>query len=377
VIDGLWLIKVSIYLVDNYIIRIKTKLIKKGLNAMRIYHFILLFLIFFIGTVIKTDISIGKLKRIEIDKKEISKSLSSATSDAINYLSKTSAYGSGTINKEEVLTTFFASLYSSLGIISNPSAQTEIEMYIPLILLCDQDGYYVYYYNQYKTDEENTYIERMWTEKMPYCYEDEYFIYRFTLSNMVYVFDKKDILNREESVIHCDYKEFQNNPSYTEFRAKYRDCILLNDENYNLVRKGAIINKLEETLSFYTSSHNHIASRQGITYTFSFPYGRQEEWADYMDDVSILVVFQGYPYGPGRDYAYNKIATAGANIVKKERYYVEEKSWYYLAHKQGCEKIESCTMLLDETFDTLEECAKLGAYCCDCIEHGARVPDLK
>ena len=304
-------------------------------------------------------------------------SLTSATSDAINYLSKTGSYGSGSINKEEVLNKFFASLYSSLGIISDMSAQAEIEMYIPVILLCDIDGYYVYYYDEYKGADGNTYIERIWSEKLPYSYEDDYFVYRFTLSDMVYLYDKNNLTGREEDVIRSDYKEFQNNPFYASFKTIYNDCILLNDEEFMLVRKGTIIDTLEKAMAYYTSRHNYIAAKQGITYSFSFPAGKQDEWAQYIDDVNLLVVFQGYPYGPERDYTYNKIASAGANIVKKPRYYVEEKSWYMLAHKQGCEKINESTTLLEDIFDSLEECVKLGAFCCECIEHGARVPDLK
>jgi hypothetical protein len=344
---------------------------------MKIYHFALLFLIFFLGAVIKTDVSIGKLRTIENENKEITDSLSSSASDAVNYLSRTGSYGAGSINKEEVLNTFFTSLYSSLGIISNLSAQAEIEIYIPVILLCDVDGYYVYYYDEYKGTDGNTYIERMWTEKMPYSYEDEHFIYRFTLTDMVYVYDKNSLLGIDGVAVSSDYKEFQKSPLYTNFRSHNSDCILLNDEDYELIRKGSIMNKLEEVMAYYTSKHNLIANRQGITYSFSFPSGKQEEWAEYIEDVNILVVFQGYPYGPDRDYTYNKIASAGANIIKKPRYYVEVKSWYFLAHRQGCEKIYVSTSLLEETFDTIEECVQLGAFCCECIEHGARVPELK
>ena len=344
---------------------------------MKIYHFALIFLIFFLATVIKTDVSIGRLKDIENEREEITRALSSSTSDAVNYLSKTGSYGAGSINKEEVLSTFFTSLYSSLGIISDVSAQAEIEIYIPVILLCDVDGYYVYYYDEYKASDSNTYIERVWTEKMPYCHEDEYFIYRLTLTDMVHVYDRNNILGLDRPVIESERKEFINNPIYEDFRRNHSDCILLDDEAYSLTRKGTIINRLEEVMAYYTSRHNHIAKEQGITYSFSFPTGNQEEWAEYIDDVNILVVFQGYPYGPDRNYTYNKIASAGANIIKKPRYYVEERSWYLLAHRQGCERIRESTTLLEETFDSIEDCAELGAYCCQCIEHGARVPELE
>ena len=344
---------------------------------MKIYHFALLFLLFFLVAVINTDISIGKLKEIENEKENITLSLSSASSDAVNYLSKTGSYGGGSINKEEVLSKFFASLYSSMGVISDKAIQTELEIYIPVILLCDTDGYYVYYYDEYKATDGNTYIERTWTEKMPYAYEDDNFIYRFTLTDMVYIYDKNNILNIEESILRTEYQEFQNNPAYMDFRTNYSDSILLNDEGYNLVRKESIISKLEEVMAYYTSRHNMIASRQGITYTFSFPTGRQDEWAEYVDDVNIIVVFQGYPYGPDRNYTYNKIASSAANIIKRPKFLVEEKSWYLLAHKEGCNKITESSIMLDDKFDTIEECARLGAYSCECIEHGARVPELK
>lgn len=344
---------------------------------MKIYHFALLFIIFFLAAVIKTDVSIGELKSIENEKEKITESLSLALSDAVNYLSRTGSYGADSINKEEVLSKFFTSLYSSLGITSNPMARAEIEIYIPVVLLCDVDGYYVYYFDEYKASDGNTYVERKWSEKMPYCYEDEYFIYRFTLTDMVYIYDKNDLINTDEAVIVSTYKEFRESPLFSDFKDKNSDCILFNDEDYELIRKNSIISRLEDVMAYYISRHNLIAQRQGISYSFSFPMDKRDEWADYIKDVNILVVFQGYPYGPGRDYTFNKIASVGANLIKKHRYYVEEKSWYNLAHREGCERIRNNEMILNETFDTIEECAKLGAYCCECIEYGARAPELE
>ena len=217
----------------------------------------------------------------------------------------------------------------------------------------------------------------MWSEKMPYFYEDNYFIYRFTLSDMVWIYDKNNLLNHPQKTLEVDYKEIQKNSAYGYFRANYRDCILLNDEAFNLVKKGAIINQLEKTLSYYTSRHNEIAHQNGITYNFSFPSGTYDEWAGYMDDVNLLVVFQGYPYRGDRNYTFNKVASAGGNIIKKPVYYVEKNGWYYLAHTKGCSEIESNEAVLEETFDSIDACTKIGAYCHECIEYGSRVPSLK
>jgi hypothetical protein len=144
---------------------------------MKVYHYALLFLIFFLAVIIKTDISMGKLKSIENERTELTDKLNTATSDAVEYLASSGVYGGNSINKDELLTTFLTSLYSSMGIVSDASAQTEIEMYIPVILLCDYDGYYVYYYDKYIAEDGYTYSQRKWSEKMPYYYEDSYFIY--------------------------------------------------------------------------------------------------------------------------------------------------------------------------------------------------------
>ncbi len=344
---------------------------------MKVQHFVLIFLIFFLATVLKTDVAIGQLKTVENEKKELTESLDSATSDAVNYLAKTGEYGTDAINKDKIIEKFFTSFYTSMGILSDQNAKAEMEMYIPVIVLCDTDGYYVYYYNQYTAPDDLTYAKRQWSEKMPYYYKDNCFLYRFTLTDQVSLYDVNHYLPADEEVIQTDYHELQTEDIYKDFRKQHSDCILLNNDNFKLVKKGAIINQLEKVLAYYTSRHNEIAQRNGITYNFSFPAGRQSEWAHYMDDVNLVIVFQGYPYGIGRDYTINKIACAGANVIKKPLYYVEKKGWYYLAHRAGCPKLAASTTVLEETFSTLEECAKYGAYCDDCIEDGARVPEVR
>lgn len=343
---------------------------------MKIYHWALLFLIFFLAVIIKTDVAIGKLNTIVNEKKELTASLNSATTDAVSYLAESGYYGADAISKYQITETFYTSLYSSLGIIDNDGAKTEIEKYIPVILLCDTDGYYVYYFDDYKDIDGITYLKRLWSEKMPYYYQDEYFIYRFTLTNTVYIYDYNHLLSADQKMIETNYYEFQNNENFASFRDNYSDCILLNENTFEIAKKTAIINQLEDTMSYYVSNYNSIAHQNGISYNFSFPAGQEDEWAQYMDDVNLMVVFQGYPYGKDGNYVFNKISTAGANVTKKDIYYVEQKSWYYLAHIKECDKLKESTTVLEETFSSTSEVAEFGAYCCECIKNGARVPDI-
>lgn len=344
---------------------------------MKGHYFALVFVVFFISSVIKTDLNIGEMEAIENEKMELVESLSSATSDAISYLSASGRYGESSIRKEEVINTFFASFYSSLGMITDRNKQLELELYIPVILLCDSDGFYVYYYDTYKDEHGQTFFKRIWSEKMPYHYQDEDFIYGLTLTDRIDIYDINNYLNLPIKVISADYHELQNDAIYQNFRNSHPDNILLDDEKFEMVREIAIKNQLEEVLSYYTSNHNWVARQNGITYQFSFPAGKDDVWAQYFDDVNLMVVFQGYPYGSNRDYTLNKVASSGANIIRKPLYYVEEKSWYFLAHTAGCPELEGNPMVLEETFDDLTECARIGAFCDECIENGSRVPELK
>lgn len=325
---------------------------------------------------IKTDISVGSIKNLENEKEQMQNSLDTATSDAINYLASSGKFGTNVLNKDGMISTFFHSLYSSMGIISDNNAQTELQNYIPVILLCDSDGYFVYYYDDYVSEDGMKCIERRWSEKMPYFYEDGYINYRFTLTDQVIINDINKLINDKLSILELDYHELQTDDIYQNIRDKNRDWFLLNDERYELIKKSAVINHLEEVLSYYTNQYNLIASQNGITYHFSFPAGQSEEWAQYMDDVNMIVVFQGYPYGRDKNYTFNKISCASANILKKKLYYIEKKSWYYLAHKAGCPMLHNNSFVLEEVFDSLEECARMGAYSDDCIEHGPRVPQI-
>lgn len=343
---------------------------------MKVFHYALLFLIFFLAVIIKTDISIGKLKAIENERTELTRKLTAATSDAVGYLATSGVYGANSIKRDELIDRFFTSLYASMGIISDANAQAELEMYIPVILLCDYDGYYLYYYDTFTAEDGSTYSKRTWSEKMPYYYKDDYFIYRFTLSDMIYLYDINNLLVLPEEVIEADCHEFQKDDRYELFKLQHAEHFLFDDEKFKLTKKEAIINQLEKVLSHYTSRHNAIARQNGISYSFSFPSGFEDEWAGYMDDLNMLVVFQGYPYGVDRDYTFNKIASAGGNIIKKPLYFVEKKGWYYLAHIKGCPELEDSTTLLEETFDSIEACARIGAYSDDCIEYGARLPVL-
>jgi hypothetical protein len=78
---------------------------------LKLYHIALIFLLFFLAAVLKTDVLIGNLKGVMNEKSQLQSSLDSATSDAVNFLAS-SAILEPIQSKEGVVSTFFSSLYS-------------------------------------------------------------------------------------------------------------------------------------------------------------------------------------------------------------------------------------------------------------------------
>jgi hypothetical protein len=254
-----------------------------------------------------------------------------------------------------------------------------LNLYVPVITITEEDGFCVFYSDQYTGSDGYTYVTKRWSEKLPYYYEDNDFIYSFTLGDIVTLYDKNNILggNSDQTVYTLDYHDIQTDSSFTSFRTLRSDSMLLYDTVFEEIRKSTIISCLEESMTYYTSQHNLIAGNYGITYNFSLPVMSDDEWASGIDDVSMFVVFQGYPYGNLIGESYNKVASAGAKVSKSNMYYIEQKGWYLIYHKETCsELLKDGVILQDEPYYDSLDCVKQGCYACPvCCPREINAPD--
>ncbi len=353
----------------------------KEVATIRLHNLVILFVVIAISFFIVMDIKANTLQEVVNQKEQIDRNISLAIDDGVNSLIQMDENNRLTINKERAVNSFFSSLYSSFGVKDDRDSLCKLNQYIPVIVITMEDGYYIFYSDEYRTPDGYLNVSKRWTEKMPYCYEDENFIYRFTLGETVTLYDKRNSLGDTLQSLYCmNYHDIQHKEEYTSFRITNPESVLLDDELYEIVRKGAIINSIEETMAYYTSHHNHIAQQYGITYNFSLPVIREEEWAPYLDDVSMFVVFQGYPYGDQAGTVYNQVASSGAKMSKNRLFYLEQKGWYYIYHRFNCSELDKGgAILLDEPFYDIESCAKRGAYACHLCNgiSGASSPEYK
>lgn len=347
---------------------------------MKLHHYSIIFVIISLTLFFITDSKIQYISIIKGEKIELDQSFQCAVDNGVLHLVEQDGIAGLTINKERAVTDFFTSLYASLGIMDDVEKQEFLKNYVPIIAVTCEDGYYLYFSDEYVGRDPYTHISKRWSEKVPYTYEDTDFVYGFTLTDIITLYDKNRLLdpNGEQKIFTLDYHELQQNELYSYFRTKRPDSFLLNDNAFYLRRKGYILSAIEESMVYHCNLHNNIARQFGITYNFAMPVTDTSEWMRTIDNPSMLVVFQGYPLIDGGSSTYNRFAFAGARIKKKEVYYLEQKAWYYLYHKKECESLQKeGIFFLNEPLYTVLDCAKRGAYACPiCTDRkGVHVPD--
>ncbi|MDF2845412.1 MAG: putative rane protein [Herbinix sp.] len=333
---------------------------------MKLYHYILIYMLIAVVTVIVLDIETNDLKAIIANKEMIDKNLNTALDDGISRLTKSEDKYGISINKDAAMQSFFQSLETSFGVLSDPKAIEKLTMYIPVVAITMEDGFYVFHSDTIKELEGVTTITKRWSEKIPYYYEDNDFIYGFTLGDVISLYDKNGILsnNGSQKYYKVDYHDLSTKVEYSSFRSKRPNSFLLS-AGYDERKKGILIKVIEKSLAYYTSKHNRIATQYGITYNFSLPTVNKDDWELYLETNSMFVVFQGYPYGTEARETYNRIVSAGAKISKKNVYYLEQKDWYLIYHKDTCEELgKNGILFMEAPYYEVKECVKAGAYAC-------------
>ena len=346
---------------------------------MKIHQFVLIFGIIIIAIVVITDITTNNLKTVTENKKQLDRNLDTAIDDGVTRLVEVDSNNKITINKEAAVNSFFMSLHSTFGVLSDKEIQQKLNHYIPVITITMDDGYYIFYSDEYTSSDGYTYVSKRWSEKFPYFYEDADFIYGFTLGKIVTLYDKNGILGGgiSQYVYTMNYHDIQTKDEYASFRNARPNSVLLNDEEFELIRKSTLINCIETSMAYYTSQHNKIAAQYGITYNFTLPAIKDEEWAPYLDDIGMFVVFQGYPYGNQVGETYNRFATAGAKVSKSNVYYLEQKGWYLIYHRSTCPELTlGGVVFRNEPYYDPISCIKEGAYNCPvCFNNGVFAPN--
>lgn len=325
---------------------------------MKIYHFAISFAILALLLMTVTDVKIAELSSMAAERRDIDNVLDDAVTYAVQRLINVKD-GSSTLDLEGASESFFDSLYASLAIADAPWERRLLEIYVPVLVVTDVDGFYVCS-NDY-TDSETVPKEfgRKWSNKYYYDYNDGQLEYRFTNTTEVTVYDHMGIF--PDSGGTAGYRldvEHIDAFRYCEILGeRCPDSILLDAESFIQKRDEVIVRKIEEQLNFYCSMNNRIARDNGIEYEFSLPSTDGTLFLRTSRHVSLLAVFQGYPYF-GQGNVYNRFCISNAQLRETTAFYLEPGERTY--HRYGC----SLRSDNSEVYYSKMDCALQGAFEC-------------
>lgn len=321
----------------------------EGLFEMKIINIALIFILVTICLIIPLDMKAQNISTINGKKINYDLAIESSVDDAVESLVEIDTNRNLVTNKEECINNLYQSLYANFSITSDATLQEKLRAYIPVVLLTDQDGYYLYYSEIHKNSSDEKIIEQQWTEKKAYVYKDDRYIYSFTLNDYLKIYDKNT--NQLTEGKFEDLKEQFSNSKVFESK-----------EIFDEIRRKTIVNHIIDDMNYYINQHNRIAKHYGISYNFALPTIDKEVYYRTIDDISLFVFFQGYPYGISKD-RYNRYSFAGARVSKSHVYYIERNNddgkLYY--HRATCKKLKNKT----EQYYTKKECAQMGAFPCE------------
>ncbi|MGF7047496.1 hypothetical protein J2T13_002001 [Paenibacillus sp. DS2015] len=248
-------------------------------------------------------------------------------------------------DKELALSTFQHTLYMNMEIEDDPVAQGSLQTYIPVIVVMDYDGYYVYTSGEYQDDEGNNLREPLWMAKKPYTYSDALGnSIHFTLDTYIEAFDAR--IGEWVKGLAGEIGKDTTIP------------LLQEHDKFEQVRRASIVSSIQEDLAYYINRHNEWAARNGISYLFTLPSISQEEWNNSVDDIGMMAFIQGVPVG---DRYYNDYALGGGRLVKVHDIYagVDKITGIKYFYRSSCSFPQ---VRIEEVYPSEKNAAAAGYY---------------
>lgn len=257
--------------------------------------------------------------------------IDNAVTDALYQVVDNELVDITSIDFATVTTSFIEYLGLNLGLEpSSPKGRT-LGIYVPIIAYIVKDGVYFAYQKEDKgnassnSDESSTtniskdernefykaWVTGEWavhievSKRVPF--EKRYGKYQvyYTLSDYV-------------KVIDCDTNIILEG-YYTDIIKQIHDVLPSTRQEFDQERCNVIVDCITSNMEQYIATHNTIAKRYGINYHFMLPKIKKEEWYRTIDDISMIALFQGYPYGNLSMGYYNRMALSGARVHKNLR----------------------------------------------------------
>ena len=351
---------------------------------MKVEQYVLVFFLLVFSTFVTFYFKIDSLKAVDNTKVEYNRNCDAAADAAVDKLIDSVDDNTTQINLDACVSNFYHSMFASFNLLDSSVGQENLEMYVPVILVTDTNGFYINYHSRSSSTGDT---KRQWTQRMPYTYSGSVkssddslaktyrYVVNLSLEDTVTLAVQVDnhwvsytanwnALNSVASVSTRQYTLGE--------REGFIECVQLLSKNGFLKDEGAfksfklsaIQYQISKKMAYYVNHHNEVAQARGINYKFSLPVSATDSIAQTIASVSVLAVIQGLPYTNGSEDTFSRFSVSGSKLTKNSHYCITEENGVKYYHRDSCLKYSKSLV----QYDSRSACAKLGAWPCpDCM----------
>lgn len=260
----------------------------------------------------------------------------------IDYGYSDSNYKKINVNAQVGVDSFFESMYNTLGIKGNETAESYFDLFVPAVAVIEYDGVRVSKNETVVADDGSSSVQRVLKPK-------RYFTYTYSIirSNGEYKFvagtETTNVVSIHTIEFTMDDKVTHRGYNYIYDEEIEAESFYITDSsnNDNLVAgvldseakqnlKSQIVSHLKDTrtsiisnvvsseLSYAVNENNLYARQAGVVYSFSFPATTEDELYNMIDGVGIIAFVQGISVG---NKYLNTKAFGTATLETTARYY--------------------------------------------------------
>lgn len=355
---------------------------------MRLTKFAVLLSIFAMILLLPVKMSLNEIHKISDLRNRYAIALEEAVDDAMREAVYYDTAEKVKVDVDLIEESFFKTLFINLGCPTDKILQNSVRNYIPVLLFAGEDGYRVNYMTLTRNANNELISNRAWSEVEPYTYVEGRRIFHFYLGE-----NKKNFVSCYDGITNDYYegtvKDLSSMSIFSvdDTAAMCQRSELLCDGHFDEVRRITIVNALLDGLKYYINQHNKISKQYRLGYKFTLPSIDKSDFERTIDDISLMAIFQGYPYSSvnKRLGFFNEYAIGGARLVKGHDVYVtyDIDSKRPMYHEKTCGRFKECeqywkdnlslysTLFGKDYRDALhhpvknkKEAAKKGAYPC-------------
>ncbi|HIS62755.1 MAG TPA: hypothetical protein IAC14_11045 [Candidatus Scybalomonas excrementigallinarum] len=236
------------------------------------------------------------------------KKMDNAIDDALFYMVEQDDFKNIKINREECVDAFYRSFYGNFGFMRNPMGQKRIKQHLPMISVIELNRMSIAYRKPVQKEGEWQ-LEEYWSPYYSYQYEENGYQYEFSVGNLsdwvrIYSLEKK------EWVEGLRFDLVNKNKDFSWMR---------DDESFEQIRRHTVIETIKKKMQEVINRYNLIGIQYGKQYEFYLPEIETQPWCRTLDDMGIIVLFQGYPVDSLMGDTYDRFLYAGARTYKQEK----------------------------------------------------------